>query len=269
MIRDKKISIFSDKFAHFQARLGLRGRLRYARVMRASSLARFAVLVALSGACGGRLVKSGTDEESGAAANGGADASSGAPPSTGAAGHSSRAGQSNGGAVGRAGAGGATATAGTTSAGGACACDSIACGIGFETIPNVDGCCYHCECNAKLCPGIACASGSHLETPPDQCCPVCLQNDCATQRQGYQDFKKQLLDKYAYGCMTADECTVYYDNNACGSDCGSVVWNGALDNLKSNLEGYAQQNCSVKCAGPVPPCDPSPMTGSCVNGRCQ
>jgi hypothetical protein len=165
--------------------------------------------------------------------------------------------------------GGSVSSAGTASTGGTvCVCPAILCDMGSLPVPNADGCCYHCECNAKLCAAVACPSGSHLETPPGQCCPVCLQDDCAEQRARYFDFKRQLLEKYAYGCSTASDCTLYYDQSACGADCGSVVWSGALENLQSNLQSYASQNCSAKCMSPVPPCGvASPPT--CFNGRCE
>lgn len=243
--------------------------------MRGLLSACLAVLAVVS-ACGGRLVKSDSDEQTGATANaGGTESSTGATMgrggATGAGASGNRAGQASGGALGRAGAasGGATSVAGASSMGGTpCGCDPIACGAGFVTVPNADGCCYHCECRPMLCPGIACASGSHLEVQPGLCCPTCVQDDCVKQRASYQDFKKQLLDKYAYGCMTANDCTVYYDKSACGAACGDVVWKGALDNLRTNLEGYAQQNCSERCAVPVPPCDP-PAAPSCIAGRCE
>ena len=55
---------------------------------------------------------------------------------------------------------------------------------------------------------------------------------------------------------SASDCTVYYDKNSCDIDCGSVVWDGALGNLMSNLDSYAQQVCSPMCMHPIPPCAP-------------
>jgi putative FmdB family regulatory protein len=56
------------------------------------------------------------------------------------------------------------------STGGGCACPPILCPVGYVTVPNVDSCCFHCEsaCNNVACPGIACASGSHLEQAAGQ-----------------------------------------------------------------------------------------------------
>lgn len=229
-------------------------------------------LAGVSGACGGRLVESGSLGESGAGAGGststGATASSGGASTGGA---TSSGGQGRGGSRSRGGAsaGGALGTAGSIAIGGApCACDPIACGSGFVPVPDPSGCCFHCECDRKSCPAVDCPPGSHLEAAPDQCCPLCVQDDCAQQQATYGNFKAQLLEKYAYGCSSSADCTVYYDNNNCGADCGSAVWVGALGNLQTNLQSYAQQTCSPSCAFPVPPCVP-PQQPLCISGRCQ
>jgi hypothetical protein len=228
------------------------------------------VLVGLSGACAGRSIRSGTDD-----GTGGTDMGSGATTTTGGTGHagtgSSRAGNGSGGTLGKAGTGfgGSVAVAGTTSTGGAaCVCDTAPCIMpGFLPVPDPGGCCYHCECEPRACPGVACAFGSHLEVKAGQCCPVCVQDDCAKQRDSYLDFKRQLLEKYQYGCTTDAECTLFYDKSPCSVGCGAPVWTGALGNLQSNLESYSQQNCSDRCQAPVPPCD-APAAPTCLSGRC-
>lgn len=222
-------------------------------------------------------MRSGTDEETGATTStAGTDSGSGATTSTGGTGHagsgSSRAGTGSGGALGKAGtgSGGAAAVGGTSSTGGAaCACDPILCvEPGFLTVPDADGCCYHCECEPRACPGVACGSGSHLEVKAGQCCPVCVQDDCVKQRASYQEFKQQLVEKYSYGCTTDSECTRFYDKSPCSFGCGDVVTTASLGNLSMNLGSYSQQNCSERCQTPVPPCAP-PIAPVCFNGRCQ
>lgn len=203
------------------------------------------VLLALAGACGGRFVKSGTDEGTGGTSNRG--------------GTGSGAGAS------------AVGVAGSVSTGGApCACDPIVCTlVGFQLVPNTNGCCYQCQCNPKLCPAIACGSGSHLEVQPGQCCQTCIMDDCAQQRAGYQQLKQALVEKYSsLGCMTANDCTVYYEKNQCSIGCGIVMPSAAIGNLDDNLQGYAQQNCSPTCPNTVPPCD-APQPPVCVNNRCE
>lgn len=209
----------------------------------------FSVLIA--GACGGRLVQSGTDDEggssSGASPGTAGSFSEAASPSTGATtGRGGRSGAGGtvalGGRFGTAGtsAGGAIPIAGTVSAGGGCAC-----------------------------PGIACGSGSHLEVLPGQCCPTCVQDSCEAQLKGYQALRQQLLEKYStLGCMTHSDCTVYYEKNDCAVSCGVPMPIAAIGNLDSNLQSYAQSSCSPSCMRPVPPCVP-PAMPFCIRGLCQ
>jgi hypothetical protein len=246
--------------------------------MRRSFFAGLMVPLVLSGACAGRSIKGGADDENGGATTAaGTPASSGGTTNTGAAGrtagHGGRAGQGSGGTLNRAGAaaGGAVGVAGSTAEAGAplCGgCDPIACGDGFRPVLNADGCCFHCECSPLFCPLVACPSGSRLETQPGQCCPTCFQDDCAQQRASYRDFESQLVEKYSYGCVAAKDCSVYYDKSPCGTACGVIVATQNLENLRRNLEGFSQQNCSSQCAGPTPPCDP-PSVITCAQGRCQ
>jgi hypothetical protein len=249
--------------------------------------ARLALCIALpvfvSAACGGRLIENGNDY--GGSTGTGGTSSDGATSSTGATSH--RGGRAGvGGAVSTGGkatggsfsnssgtsAGGAVATAGAFSTGGRCACDPIfACPPGYLTVPNADGCCSHCEslCNNVMCPGIACASGSHLEQAPGQCCPNCVPDSCAVQQKSYQDFRQQLVDKYSsLGCMTNSDCTVYYEKNQCAVGCGIAMPSAALANLDGNLQSYAQNNCSPNCVIPTPPCDGNP-TPICLHGLCE
>ncbi len=246
--------------------------------------ARFAAcllaLVAIPVACGGRLISTETDGQSGASSSYGGSQASGATASTGATNNTGATGSyaassSVGGGPSYAGTttvyGGSVGIGGTGPIG--CGpCPPIQCPtFGAQAVPNPDGCCYHCECNPMLCPGIACGSGFHLEMLAGECCASCVQdpNDCSKQQALYQDFKKQLVEKYSsYGCKTANDCTVYWDKNQCGAGCGVVMPTAAIPNLDTNLQSYAAQNCSPKCPFVVPPCE-APAGPFCFNGRCQ
>jgi hypothetical protein len=251
--------------------------------------ARFAVCLALSvfvyAACGGRLVQTeredggngaspGTSGSSsqGATANTGATSSRGGSSGTGAS--AAVGGMPFGGRFATAGAsssGGAIAVAGAFATGGACACPAIDCPIGYKVVPNVNGCCFHCEslCGGVTCPGVACASGSHAEMLPGLCCPLCVQDDCQQQQKNYQVFRQELLDKYStLGCMTNTDCTVFYEKTQCAVGCGIAVSSSGLDNLNSNLQSYAQTGCSPDCPVLVAPCEPRPAP-VCFQGRCQ
>lgn len=254
--------------------------------MRAGLAGCIAVLVAISGACGGRLVKGGEDDGFGADTGTGGGSSSGATTSrgatsstgarTGTGGTVSAGGKSTGiggksTGVGGSPAGGTFGVAGTPGSGGACACPIIDCAPGYKLVPNANGCCYHCEslCQEVACPGIACGSGSHLEQLPGQCCPACVQDSCEAQRKNYQSFRQQLIDKYSsLGCMTNSDCTIYYEKTQCGVGCGIVMPSAAINNLDSNLQSYAQTSCSPGCMNPIPPCD-APAPPVCFKGWCE
>lgn len=228
-----------------------------------------ALLMATFGACSGRYVETGTDNTTAGSSNRGGTRSFSGSASTGATTNSGTTGSVGvGGATGYAGAG--IGFAGSAATGGACACDASACPPGFRPVPDPNGCCFYCEsiCNVA-CPEIGCGPGSHLETRPGQCCPVCVVDDCNQQRSLYQDFKKQLVDKYSsFGCMTANDCTMYYEKNQCEAGCGIVMPIAGIAFLDDNLQNYAQQNCSANCSISVPPCAPLPPP-RCLNNRCQ
>lgn len=241
--------------------------------MRATVIAGLMLYVALFGACGGRLVKGEGDDGGGGSTSSGATDSDGATSSNGATSSGARQG-TGGGATGRAGAtsaGGSISTGGGSAAGGACACPDIDCGPGSRPVPNPNGCCFHCEsmCAGVMCPAIACGSGSHPEMVPGQCCLICVQDSCEKQRAIYQDFRRQLIEKYSLnGCMIDSDCSIYYEKNQCAVGCGIPMPTTALGNLESNLQSFAQQTCSPMCPLDVPPCVP-PNTARCVFGTCQ
>ena len=253
--------------------------------MRAGLAGCLAVLVAISGACGGRLVKGGegddgmgADTGSGGSISSGATTGRGGTSSTGTGGTVSVGGKSTGiggksTGMGASPTGGTFGVAGTTSAGGGCACPIIDCAPGYKSVPNPNGCCYHCEslslCDQVACPGIACGSGSHLEQLPGQCCPTCVPDSCVAQRKNYEVFRQQLIDKYStLGCMVNSDCTIYYEKNQCAVGCGIPMPSAAINNLDSNLQSFAQTTCSPNCMNPIPPCE-APTPPVCFKGWCE
>jgi hypothetical protein len=241
--------------------------------MRAPVIACLLLLVALFGACGGRLVRSEGDEGSGGSMSNGASDGDGATSSNGGTGSGARQGM-GGTAIIRAGSGsmgGNVAVAGSSPAGGACACPDIDCGPNSRPVPNPDGCCFRCvsACAGVMCPLIACGSGSHLEMLPGQCCPICLQDSCEAQLASYQGFRAQLIDKYSLnGCMSDDDCSIYYEKNQCALGCGIPMPTATLANLESNLQAFAQEACSPKCPLSIAPCV-APKPPICVAGTCR
>jgi hypothetical protein len=236
-------------------------------------------------ACGGRLIENGNEggSDTGAGPATGGSSSQGATSQTGAttsrggrkgtAGAAAIGGVSAGGRLGTGGVPsmGAAPSAGTLSIGGGCACSPIACASGYVIVPNANGCCSHCEsvCSNVICPGVACGSGSHLEVLPGQCCPTCIQDSCQDQLQRYQDVRKQFIEKYtSVQCAANVDCTIYYEKTQCAVGCGVAVPHSVLNDLESNLQSFAQNNCSPDCTLPTPPCDPRPAP-VCLQGRCQ
>ncbi len=235
-------------------------------------------LVSIFGACGGRLISTETDGQTGGSSSHGGSHASGATANTGATNSTGATGSygatsSYAGSTSIAGmaayAGSFIGTGGSTSSG--CACAPLLCPPSYVPVPNPDGCCYHCEsiCNQMACPAIGCGSGSHLETVPGQCCPTCVQDGCDKQQALYQDFKKQLVEKYStFGCKSANDCTIYWEKNQCGAGCGIAVPSAAVGNLDTNLQSFAQQTCGPNCPFQVLPCD-APAGPFCFNNRCQ
>lgn len=206
----------------------------------------------------------------GAMTNMGAAGSRGGRPSKGGA--PMRAGApSNGGFVtGGTGFAGSFPVAGTFSGGGGCACPVVDCPPGWTMVPDPNGCCFQCVpgCLEIPCPGVACGPGSHPEMIPGECCPTCVADSCQLQRANYEDYKRQLLEKYQQGCMINEDCTYYYEKNNCAVGCGVPVLVTTLGYLDSNLQSYAQTTCSPGCMQPIPPCEPAAKP-YCSMGRCQ
>ena len=243
--------------------------------MRARSWLVLTGLVLISAACGGRLVERGGDGGDGATSPGGTTSTgTGARPSGNGA-TTSAGGTSTGTAGTAIGFGGKTSgVSGATSMGGGALCPDIpckfqACGPNQARVPTPDGCCFYCENVCPPCPGIACASGSHLEMIPGACCPTCVQDSCEDQLRGYLELREQLYEKYSsLGCMVNQDCTTYYEKNNCSVGCGVAVSVQAVNYLDSNLQSYAQQTCSPSCMLGTPGCGPTALP-VCIKGRCQ
>jgi hypothetical protein len=141
--------------------------------------------------------------------------------------------------------GGMTSTGGTFAIGGAagtCTCDPLACPIGYVSLPNPDGCCFHCE---KL-------------------------NSCEAQREDYARFRTAIFEKYSFlNCQIDADCGLYFEKNACGVACPVAVINTALRELPNILDNYAAMKCSQACP-PQPPIDCGPKVApECWKGYCQ
>lgn len=127
----------------------------------------------------------------------------------------------------------------------ACACDPIACAPPFfRAVPEVAGCCYHCELDLTQC--------------------VHASKDYGQQRQ-------QLLNKYnRKGCRTDADCGVFYNQQQCGvATCGLPLLKSAFDAVDQELNSYAQSNCSPDCPGPADlPCPPPLPLARCAMNHC-
>ena len=229
--------------------------------MRARSWLLLSGLVLISPACGGRSVDPGDDYGDGAT-NAGGKATGTGGKATGSGGKATGVG------------GKTTGVGATSSVGGGgplCTdipCLNIACGPNQVRVPTPDGCCEYCLNTCPPCSSVACGSGSHLEIPPGACCATCVQDSCADQLEGYQQLRSQLLDKYgSLGCMVNADCTTWYEKNNCKVGCGMAMPVAGIGNLESNLQSYAQQNCSPSCMVGTPGCAPS-ASPVCVKGQC-
>ncbi len=237
----------------------------------------FTGLVLISAACGGRVLDDGSYSSdtastgTGGGSNGGRSSKGGSSSRGGAA--SAGGGKAVGGTVGQGGkaTGGGFGKAGSSSSGGACACPIVECAPGYELARDDDGCCFHCEskCKNTMCPGIACGSGSHLEHLAGECCPTCVLDSCAAQRDAYITFREQVLQKFSssLSCQTDSDCTYYWEKNSCAVGCALPLLNSVVVDVESILQSYSQQNCSSNCMSPVPPCDIS--TPTCFKGWCE
>ncbi|HKY37980.1 MAG TPA: hypothetical protein VJN18_18690 [Polyangiaceae bacterium] len=219
-------------------------------------------------ACGGRYAGSEDSGTSGSSNGSGGSGQGGKKPAGGAGTAAAGGSVSVGGNV--------TGTAGTAvSTGGKAACGDcpdVDCGAGYVQKSDPNGCCSICvplNCRMVACPGIACGSGSQLIYPPDQCCPICGPSNCEELRQGYFDFRSQIIERYnSFGCMQDSDCTLLTEGNACSSDCGTPIPRFYEKDAHINLYDYAAMACASCPPRPVPPCDPQ-LAPACVNGRCQ
>jgi hypothetical protein len=115
-----------------------------------------------------------------------------------------------------------------------------------------------------------CPSGSHPETPPGQCCPICVPDPvdtCAQGQKAYADFRMQLIQKYATaGCKTSADCTVVYEFNRCVASCGTAFPATLAASAEQNLRSFADGNCAT-CPPVVPPPCPAPFV-YCIQNAC-
>jgi len=170
------------------------------------------------------------------------------------------------------GAGGASPSGGS---GGARSCNGIACGSlpasCKKVIQEVGACCPTCvDTGCSPCPDVACASGTHKESLPTDCCASCVPDTpdpCLKGQQDYVALRTQMLDKYgSVGCQNSSDCTLVLESNACAAVCNVPVPNSMVETLQSNLRSSAATYCGG-CPTPAPVlCER--MVPACVNGRC-
>src|SRR5215216_1539580 len=144
-------------------------------------------------ACGGRFAETrgGDDDDTSPDQGSGGSGMSGSPSAAGKA---------------------AAGSVGVSGAGPMCTCDPRPCEPNYQSVPNADGCCFHCELDLKA---------------------------CEVQRQVYITFREQLIDKFSQGCVVAGDCLAYYDRTLCGAySCGIPVPTANYKNLISNLASY-------------------------------
>lgn len=236
----------------------------------------------LSGACGDRTLRvpgaDGGGGQPGAAGDGAGGGAAGTTGSgTGFAGAIGAAGTS--GAAGAGGGLGGRGGAGSTGKGGAggsqaCGpCPAPLCKQGYMSVvdPAVSCCpvCRPIDCGAVRCAEPKCPAGSHLETPPGTCCPMCVAGSseaCNEGQRSYQVLRAQLIQKYnSSPCKLDSDCTLVGENNACASTCGTAIFAGLASDYASNLKNAAA-DCASCSPPPIPPC--AALVALCSNGQC-
>jgi hypothetical protein len=193
----------------------------------------------------------------------------------GAAGASGGTAGASGGSAGFSG-GSAGISGGTAGAAGGspCPCPAIACAIGFALTPDPASCCPVCKpivCNGA-CVVPTCGPDSHVEKAPGQCCPTCMpgMNDsaCTAGRQTYAADRAATVEKYTEGgCMSDDDCALFYENNQCAWTCGTAINADLVMDATSNLDSAATIDCGTCPPNAVaPPC--ALQVALCSNGKC-
>jgi len=240
----------------------------------------FGLLAAAVVACGGRPITPPHPDAAavntgpaGAPATGPGD-TAGSAGKTGAAGGTGAAGTV--GAAGVSGTAGSTGAAGSKADAGACGpCPAPDCKPGYMSVvdPSVSCCplCRPIPCGPAACGTITCAPGTHPETPPGGCCPVCTPGATAEScKQGlanYDGLRAALLEKYnSTPCHTDTDCTLVDEDNACVSRCGVAFPTILANSAMSNLDSAAKMDCAG-CPPPLkPPC--ILQIAVCSNGQC-
>jgi hypothetical protein len=167
---------------------------------------------------------------SGDAGRGGAGSSRG-----GAGGQVGRAGGSVGG---RSGAGGARATGGV---GGGCVCEEVACNPPDSTVPNVDGCCSHCE------------------------------TSCEDRQFTYGLFRASVIfEAQAHSCTVDSECDRFVRGNDCGRQyCPVALRKDDIARAEPLFDIFVQNHCVSFCPQAEPPyCGPE-APPRCLDGHCR
>ncbi len=173
---------------------------------------------------------------------------------------------------------GITSSGGVAAVGGAMAlptCSKVVCPVLPSTctlvVQPANECCATCLSNpCPTCGAIFCEAGTHAETLLGECCAQCVTdppNACEEGQTSYASLRSQLIEKYSsVKCNNSAECEIVTENNACAWTCGNPIAITMVNNLKSNLDSNAAQQCA-SCAAP-PPVMCEKMVPACFNGKC-
>ncbi|MEO8917630.1 MAG: hypothetical protein ABI488_09410 [Polyangiaceae bacterium] len=215
--------------------------------------------VLFASACGGRS----TSDGSGDGPSGSAGASAG------------RSGSSSAGASSLPGAG-ASSLPGSSAGGAPNACDGVDCpdivcpnNTALMIVPG--NCCQTCVSTCSQ--ACVCAAGTHPVVRLNGCCPACEQDiqmtpSCDTGKTTYAGARAQMLDKYAHGCSTDQDCVALAPSNRCEPGCGyAAVLATNIGNFNGNLSSKANTECVSCPTVPIPPCV-APQPPVCLNGAC-
>ncbi|MEO7034358.1 MAG: hypothetical protein ABI548_10715 [Polyangiaceae bacterium] len=150
-------------------------------------------------------------------------------------------------------------------------CPDIVCPSNTAPVIWAGNCCPSCQ--STCMPACTPCPVDTRAVSSGACCPSCVSDmppppSCDTGKTTYAVLRAQMLDKYAHGCVTDQDCVALAPSNRCEPGCGyAAVLATNLDNFNGNLSSQANLEC-VSCPTlPVPPCVP-PQPPVCLNGAC-
>jgi hypothetical protein len=129
--------------------------------------------------------------------------------------------------------------------------------------------CPSCVACTFGCPAIACASGSHFETQPGQCCGNCVPDakSCDVGMKQYDMGRQPILDKLSsVSCSTDNDCAVAPEGNQCVARCGVPLRTSEVGAWVNTTDSLAAMSC-FNCPRPPPTPCPAPFV-RCIGNRC-